>query len=368
MKRGLICAALLAALLGCIPAAFGTAWEQAEEQLEAYGASDVEDAAGDTVEQPLTLEIDLVQGLSDLADAGTAALSGLLREALRSGAMQLAVVLFALTASALCGVRSEALRSGVRLVAVLASAGLAAVDAGSLLTLGRETIASLDSFGQMLIPVLTTVSTAAGNPTGAAVRQTATLFCSDLLLYLIDRVLVPGVYLCLAAAVAAHVVENPGLSAAASLLRWAVRGLLVAVLTVYTTVLSFLTVSAGGTDALTAQLTKTAISTLVPVVGGILSETSETLLAGAALVRSAVGVFGVLAVLGLCLIPFLRLGVQYLVYKAVAVLASVLGDSGLGGLLGEISSAFGLMLGMTGSAALVLLIALFAAMSAALPT
>jgi stage III sporulation protein AE len=59
---------------------------------------------------------------------------------------------------------------------------------------------------------------------------------------------------------------------------------------------------------------------------------------------------------------------QYLMYRGVAVLAAVCTDSGLSGLLEELSGAFGLVLGMTGACALMVLISLLAAMSASLPT
>lgn len=359
-------AVLALCLACCTPVARGASL--AEEQWEAYGVPSVEEAAGDVVEQPLTVDIDLWQGISDLLEAGGDALAGAVKGALRSGFLQLAVVLFAGVAGGLGNGLSQEVRGGIHLVASLSVTGLAVADAGSMIGLGRETIGELNGFAQILIPVMTTVSAAAGNPTGATARQAAALLCSDLLITLIDRVLVPFVYLYLAAAAAAHIAGNGGLSAVAKLLHWGVSTMLTTVLVAYTGLLSFLSISAAGTDALASRLTRTAISGLVPVVGGILSDATDTILAGAGLVRSAVGIFGVLAVLGFCLTPFLRLGVQYLMYRLVSVLSAVLWDGGLDQLLGEIGSAFGLMLGMTGAAALLLLIALFAAMSAALPT
>ena len=64
----------------------------------------------------------------------------------------------------------------------------------------------------------------------------------------------------------------------------------------------------------------------------------------------------IVAVLAFCLVPFLKLGIQYLLYKLAAVLASVLTDSPVAKLVGEIGGAFGLMLGMVGASALVTLI------------
>ena len=41
----------------------------------------------------------------------------------------------------------------------------------------------------------------------------------------------------------------------------------------------------------------------MPVVGGILSEAAESILAGAGLLKGMVGVFGTFAILAMCLVP-----------------------------------------------------------------
>ena len=69
---------------------------------------------------------------------------------------------------------------------------------------------------------------------------------------------------------------------------------------------------------------------------------------------------GLLGVLALCAYPFLQLGIQYLLYKLTAFLASVIGDTELCGLIGGLGGAFGLILGMVGSCALVLLVSILA--------
>ena len=105
---------------------------------------------------------------------------------------------------------------------------------------------------------------------------------------------------------------------------------------------------------------------IVPVVGGILSDATETVLTGASAIRSGIGIFGTLVILGFCVVPFLYLGVQYLVYKLVAMLASVLYQGAISDLIDQIGAAFGLVLGMLGSCALLVLISLIGTISVAM--
>ena len=90
-------------------------------------------------------------------------------------------------------------------------------------------------------------------------------------------------------------------------------------------------------------------------------------LAGAGVLKGAIGIFGMLAVLSICLTPFLQMVVQYLLYKLAAFLAGTITEGPLAGLIDALGTAFGLMLGMTGSCALLLLISITSSVSAVLP-
>ena len=106
---------------------------------------------------------------------------------------------------------------------------------------------------------------------------------------------------------------------------------------------------------------------MVPVVGGILSDAAETVLAGAGVLKNAVGVFGMLTILSICLVPFLQLGIHYLTYKLTGALAATVADGRVAGLIDQIGSAFGLVLGMTGASALLLLVSMVSAVSMSSP-
>ena len=141
---------------------------------------------------------------------------------------------------------------------------------------------------------------------------------------------------------------------------WVLSGLLI----LFTTYLTVSGAVAGAADARAVKLAKTAISGAVPVVGGILSEAAESLLAGAGILRAAAGVFGMLAVLALCLTPFLRLGIQYLLYQGAAVVAATAGQKQLVRLIAMLGDAFGLVLAMIGASALLILVSLVSSLTA----
>jgi stage III sporulation protein AE len=132
--------------------------------------------------------------------------------------------------------------------------------------------------------------------------------------------------------------------------------------------LSLTGVISAATDAVTTKALKTTIQTVLPVVGSIIADASETVLAGASILRNAVGIFGLLAVVATCLLPFLRLAANYLLYKAAAGLAGAIADSRITKLVNAVSTAFGMMLGLVGASALMLFISIISVIRVATPS
>ena len=244
---------------------------------------------------------------------------------------------------------------------------MSAGDLEGLIGLGRETVVELSQFSKLLLPSLAAATAAMGGVTAASVRQVAAVFFSDILLTIIERLLLPMVYLYIGVAAADAVLEEGALAGLGRLIKkgitWSLSGLL-ALFTAYLTVSGAI---AGSADEAAVKLAKSAVSGAVPVVGGILADAAESVLAGAGLLRGMIGVFGTLGVLGFCLVPFLRLGVQYLVYQGAALVAAAVGPKKLVELIARLGDAFGLVLAMTASSALLLLISVVAALTAAAP-
>ena len=174
-------------------------------------------------------------------------------------------------------------------------------------------------------------------------------------------------YLYIGVAAAAAVVEGEALERVGELLKKAVGWVLGGLLTVFVTYLTISGAVAGAADAHAVKLAKSAVSAAVPVVGGILSDAAESVLAGAGLLRGMVGTLGTLALLGACLTPFLHLGCQYLFYQAASLVSAAAGPKKLTRLIAMLGDAFALVLAMTGTSAALLLISLLSSMTALAP-
>ena len=307
---------------------------------------------------------DLGQGIQDILADGLDQLGGLLQNSLQTGLKLLAVVL-------LCGLAESALldRGGdglkvVELAGALAVTTLTVSDMTTLIGLGRETIGRMDAFADLLLPTMAVLTAATGGVTGAAVRQGVTVLFSDLLITAIDQLLVPLLYAYVAACCAHAALGNEGLQKLADLIKGTITFLLTTGVLIFVGYLTASGAITGSADAAAVKAAKMTISRAVPVVGGILSDAAETVLAGAGILRGTVGVVGMLVVLAICLVPFLQLAIHYLTYKGAAALTGTVANSSISKLMDRIGGAFGLILGMTGSCALILLFSLVSAVSA----
>lgn len=226
----------------------------------------------------------------------------------------------------------------------------------SLMGLGEQTIEELDIFSKALLPTLSAAAAAGGCAVSASVRQVATVFFSDLLISLIRSLLLPLVWVFVALSAADAILPAGRLSGIAQGLHKAATWLLSGSLLLFTGYLSLSGAFASSADSLTLRMARSAIGTAIPVVGGIISDAADTILAGAGVLRQSVGIVGTLTILATCILPFLKLGVQYLLLKLSAFFAAAVAPEPLVKLLHALSSAFGLVLGMTGATAAMLLI------------
>lgn len=337
-----------------------------EEQAQSYGMEDLEKAGEEYIgETDLTGDLDVPSILESMGQRVQDSLAGVVKEAVRSCVLLLVVTL-------LCGL-AESMGAGAggdplkisTLAAALSIAAIAVGDVNSLLTLGEEAIYNMQGLGDILLPAVSMTTAASGAPAAAAVKYSATILFSDFLIRLINHLLIPLCYAFVAVNVAWAALGNDGLKRMGSLLKWLSTTILSVILLVFIGYLNLSGVISGSADAATVKAAKFTISNMVPVVGGVISDTAETLLAGASLLRNTAGVFGMLAVLGICLVPFLNLGIHYLMYKVTAALAAtVSGDGRVTGLIEALGSAFGLILAMTGSCGVLLIVAMTSAVSA----
>ena len=252
-------------------------------------------------------------------------------------------------------VLSSSIKGTANLAGCSAIAAILISNANSMIWLASQTIQELSEYGKLLYPVMTTALAAQGGITASAALYTGTAFFNALLGSLLAKFLIPMIYGYLVISIANRALGEDMLSKIGDGIKNGMSWCLKTLLTIFTTYMSITGVVSGTTDAAALKATKVTISTVVPVVGGILSETSEAVLVSAGFMKNAAGIYGILAILAIFMEPFIRIGIHYLLLKITAAACNMLGIKEVTGVVEDFSAAMGLLLAMTGAVCLLLL-------------
>ena len=242
------------------------------------------------------------------------------------------------------------------MVATISIALLLLSQSSTLIRMASDTVAEISEYGKLLLPVMTAGMAAHGGTATSAALYTGTAFFDALLSGLISSVVVPVLYIYLCLAVVSCATGEQVLSKLVDFVKWAVVWCLRVILYVFTGYMGITGVVSGTADAAALKATKLTISGMVPVVGGILSDASEAVLVSAGLVKSAVGVYGVIVIIALWIRPFVEIGAQYLLLKITAGICNVFSVKSPVKLISHFSGAMGMLLAMTGSVSLLLMV------------
>ena len=250
------------------------------------------------------------------------------------------------------------------LCVVAAVSLISLADMKSFFGMGIETLYLVSDFSKVLLPGLCSAAAAAGAVSSSALKYAASVVCIDVLINLGTKIILPLISLSLALSISDACIENDSLTPISNLMRWACKTLLVILVTAFTAYLSFSGIIAGKSDELAAKVTKSALNSLLPVVGGIISDAAGTVVSGAGLIRNGIGALGMLAVAGICAGPFVALGSHYLVFKITAAFTAAISDKRIGKLIDGIAWGFGMILALVGSSCVMVFISAVSCMKA----
>ncbi len=226
---------------------------------------------------------------------------------------------------------------------------------GTFIQLGVRTVSEMTEYGKLLLPVLTGALATQGGITSSAALYSITMIFSTFLSSFITKIVVPMVYIYLCLGIVAAFSSDDLIQNLKKFMKWIITWSLKIVLYVFIGFMGITGVVSGTADASAVKALKLSISGMVPVVGGIISEASESILVGAALMKNSAGVYGILAIISVFIGPFLKIGIQYILIKISSAISSVFSEKGQTELLKDFSSGMGLVLAMTGTVCLLLL-------------
>jgi stage III sporulation protein AE len=299
-------------------------------------------------------------GVDSLIDMAISALSGGMGSALSLFA-SLAVLL---ALCALVGASGESLSGslsgGASFVSSLAvAASVVGLQYGRFEAVGAY-FANLRTIMTSLVPVMSMLYLSGGNVSSAAVTNTTFVLCLDLIGILVTGLLMPAATVCLALAMAdsLQIGKAPSLSGVADMIKKVITFVFGLASTLFAASMGVQSVLAASSDSVGARAVKYVAGNMIPVLGSTVADSLRTVAASTKLLRSTVGVAGIV-VLGALLLPTLvSLWLTRLSLFAAAAVGDMLGCSREVVLLRQVASIYGYLLGAAAMTALLFVFAL----------
>ena len=337
-------------------------------QKELFGISDLEQYLPEEARQvwgDFTVEQSIHQGnrLDQLREFFSQNLGELLRAALQNVLMMIIICL--LIACGQTFLSRSPHKTAFEITGALAISMLGAVQVNACVPEGIRIAEALSAFSTQVLPVLSAAATASGAITSAGAKYVIAATALSLFGAGAETVLLPALYLFAAASITGCVLQNELLMTLAGLMKRVLRLLLIATAALFTAYLGLTGILNGAADAAAAKAAKAAISTALPVVGGIMADAADTLTSGAALLCSGVGIFGVLCTAAICLLPYASFALHYLLYQAAAELCTSFSAPRINSLLRCFSDLYGMLLGILGTLSFIIFASIVSIMRAA---
>lgn len=236
-----------------------------------------------------------------------------------------------------------------------------------IVNLASDALTQLSDYSKAAIPAVFTAAAATGAVVSASAKYAAVCISIEVLISAAQRLIVPLINAYLALVMADSIMDNTLVKTIAKMVKWAATTLMTGITTLFGTYIAMTGLITASTDAVAVKTTKTIISSALPVVGGIISDASGIVLSAASVIKNSAGVFSLIAVCALCAGPFVAITVKMLFFRISSAFASMLPDKRLSGLLSDIGTSMGMLLGLLGCCGIMMFISFMAGIKVVTP-
>lgn len=228
----------------------------------------------------------------------------------------------------------------------------------SVLNITKEAIDNLSNFMNLLIPLLTTLILTTGCISISNIFQPTLIFLSSMLGNFFNNFLMPVLLMSITFSIISNISDKVQLDKLSKFFKSSIVWILGILLTVFTCLISVEGTLSSSVDALTAKTTKAAVSNFIPVVGKILGDTTETIIGCSNILKNAVGIIGLIIIVGIVLIPLLKILTLWVTFCLTSAICEFIADNKIVKLTSQIADSYRILLAILFSVSIMFFIAI----------
>ena len=225
-----------------------------------------------------------------------------------------------------------------------------------IVKLVQDTANNLVGFMNCLVPLLMALMMYTGSITTSSVIEPIILFIINFIGNMIQTLIIPLVLVFTSLVIISKISDQVQVDKLANFLKSGIVWFLGIVLTIFVGVVSLEGTMSASVDGITAKATKAVVSSAVPVVGKILGDAVDTVLGSGVILKNAVGVVGVIIIIGICIMPIIKLAILTVCYKLLGAVTEVIADKKITSLIDQIGDVFKIFLGILSAISVMLII------------
>lgn len=215
-----------------------------------------------------------------------------------------------------------------------------------IIKLVQDTTGNLVGFMNMLVPLLITLMMYTGSITTSSVVEPIILFMINFIGNIIQSLIIPFVLILTSLVIISKISDKVQINKLSNFFKSSIVWFLGIILTIFVGVVSLEGTLSSSVDGITAKTTKAVVSSAIPVVGKILGDAVDTVLGCGIVLKNAVGLVGIIIVIGICIMPILKLFVLAASYKLLSTVVQPIADEKIISLLEQIGDIFKIFLGI----------------------
>ncbi len=193
----------------------------------------------------------------------------------------------------------------------------------SLMDSTKEITGQIEKFMQAFIPVFAGIISVSGKPVSAFTYSGILLGTIQFMSYIIGYAIFPLVGIYFAFSIISNATGIGNLNSIAKTVQTVILWTLGLILTVFVGMLTIRSFVASSADSVTLRAGKYVVGSFVPIVGGAISESIGVLQGSLSLIKSAVGAFGIVAIIIMVLPAMISLLATMLALKLAKIISDI---------------------------------------------
>lgn len=189
-----------------------------------------------------------------------------------------------------------------------------------VIDLGRTTVDVMASITKTLSPTLFALLTAIGGINTGTVLKPAMAILTGSVCVFIKNVIFPGILISAVLKLVSEISTSLKLTGFSKMIESAIKWLIGIMLIVFLGIMAINGLSGAAFDGLSIKTAKYTIDKFVPIVGGMFSDTVDTIIACSVLVKNAVGVLGLFIIICLAAHPLITMIANIFLFKLASAI------------------------------------------------